>query len=251
MSPFSKMTIALKALRQLGFQQVSLNALYKFGLITGHYRRVTDDGPRTVDRGQSSAVCRPLFDLPTRSDILAILGTDGQSSLLAEADEIVSGKVRLFGANPVPLQLTFSEPLHHWSVYETNPALLTPLYSLISDIKFLWEPARFGWAFTLGRAYVVSGNEKYAEAFWKYFETFTDALDERTGSRAPSHGIRLGGTGFCGITGLNRGAKVAAGSLSCCTRGPHPAHACVRAVPAQQPSAHRSRRSAHRGSCFT
>jgi hypothetical protein len=175
MSPFSKMTIALKALRQLGFQQVSLNALYKFGLITGHYRRVTDDGPRTVDRGQSSAVCRPLFDLPTRSDILAILGTDGQSSLLAEADEIVSGKVRLFGANPVPLQLTFSEPLHHWSVYETNPALLTPLYSLISDIKFLWEPARFGWAFTLGRAYVVSGNEKYAEAFWKYFETFTDA----------------------------------------------------------------------------
>ncbi len=39
----------------------------------------------------------------------------------------------------------------------------------------MWEPARFGWAFTLGRAYHLSGDEKYAAAFWQFFETFTDA----------------------------------------------------------------------------
>ena len=40
------------------------------------------------------------------------------------------------------------------------------------DLKFIWEPARFGWAFSLGRAYHLTRREKYAEAFWKYFERF-------------------------------------------------------------------------------
>ena len=166
-----RLLVAIKALNQLGFQQVSLNALYQFGLVTGHYRRVTDRGRWTTDNSRST-VYRPLFDLPTRSDLLAVIGTDGQSSLLAEADEIVDGKVRLFGADPVPLQLTSPQPLYHWTAYETGKVHLQPA---TFDIKLIWEPTRFGWAFTLGRAYVVRGNEKYAETFWKYFETFSDA----------------------------------------------------------------------------
>jgi hypothetical protein len=179
MSSFSKMTIALKALNQLGFQQVSLNALYKFGLMTGHYKRMTNDERQTTDRGQLSVVCRHLFDLPSRSDLLALLGTDGQSALLSEADEIVSGKVRLFGGEPVNLHLTLPGPLAHWTEYETGKIPLPPIPEPANlptcDVKLIWEPARFGWTFTLGRAYIVSRNEKYADAFWKYFEIFTDA----------------------------------------------------------------------------
>ena len=80
----------------------------------------------------------------------------------------------MFGSELVPLQLTFNEPLNYWTEYETGKSPIP--YSLfpIHDIKFIWEPARFGWAFTLGRAYHVTQNEKYAEAFWKYFETFSD-----------------------------------------------------------------------------
>ncbi len=55
-----------------------------------------------------------------------------------------------------------------------TPKLLSNLYSPVSDIKFIWEPARFGWAYVLGRAYYLTQNEIYAETFWKYFETFTD-----------------------------------------------------------------------------
>ena len=77
-------------------------------------------------------------------------------------------------AGPVPLQLTFNEPLHHWTEYETGKAPFPFSLFPIPDIKFIWEPARFGWAFTLGRAYHITQDEKYAEAFWKYFETFTD-----------------------------------------------------------------------------
>jgi hypothetical protein len=42
----------------------------------------------------------------------------------------------------------------------------------VEDIKFIWEPARMGWAFVLGRAYLLSEDETYASGFWKHFETF-------------------------------------------------------------------------------
>ncbi len=84
------------------------------------------------------------------------------------------GRVRLFGGQAVPLEITFKEPLKHWTDYVSHPRLLASLYSRVPDVKFLWEPARFGWGFVLGRAYYLSGKEKYAEAFWKYFECFTD-----------------------------------------------------------------------------
>ncbi len=115
-----------------------------------------------------------LFALPSREQLLQILGTDGKSALINEADEIMDGKFRMFGSEPVPLQLTFNELLHHWTDYETGKAPLPITRYPFSDIKFVWEPARFGWAFTLGRAYHITQDEKYVEAFWNYFETFTD-----------------------------------------------------------------------------
>ncbi|NTV37956.1 MAG: hypothetical protein HGA82_02020, partial [Anaerolineales bacterium] len=166
----NRLLVAFKAARQLGLEQVGLFALYKFGLLSGHYKRVT-----SCRLPVASCELKAVLPVPGRDELFAVLGKDGVSTLFAEADEIVGGKVRLFGAEPVPLKLTFPEPLQHWTAYETNPSLLSTLYSLISDIKFLWEPARFGWVFTLGRAYTVSQDEKYAETFWRNFETFTDA----------------------------------------------------------------------------
>jgi hypothetical protein len=160
----SRLSNALKALRQLGFIPVTLNALYKFGLASGHYRRAIQP-PAPVDGLQ----LQPLLPLPARDEILAILGEAGRAKLLAEADEIVSGHFRQFGGDPVEINLTPSTPLCHWAEYESHIRPPT------SDIKFTWEPARFGWAFTLGRAWYLSGEEKYAEAFWRYFETFTAA----------------------------------------------------------------------------
>ena len=169
----NRLVIAFKSLFQLGVQPVALNALYRFGLATGHYQRVT--GKHAAGGGWQLKAVLPV---PKQEELLAILGGDGQRQLLAEADEIVAGKVRLFGGDAVPLQLSIQGKLADWTAYETGRASIP--YSLFpdlpaNDIKFIWEPARFGWAFTLGRAYLVSKENKYSETFWRYFETFCNA----------------------------------------------------------------------------
>ncbi len=52
-------------------------------------------------------------------------------------------------------------PSRHWSRIDEFCA---------NDVKLTWEASRFGWAFTLSRAYVRSRDELYAEAFWRLFE---------------------------------------------------------------------------------
>ena len=170
MARLSNLYNAYKALVQLGIQPVGLNALYRLGLATGHYRRVEGREQRT-----ENSVVHPIFAFPKAHELLAVIGEDGRATLLAEADEIVAGQVRLFGSHLLPLRLTFSEPLHHWTEYEIHPSLLAALFSPLPDIKFIWEPARFGWAFCLGRAYHLTHAEKYAETFWHAFEIFTSA----------------------------------------------------------------------------
>ncbi|HUI88014.1 MAG TPA: heparinase II/III family protein [Anaerolineales bacterium] len=166
-----RLSTSLKALLQLGIEPVALNAFYRFGLWTGYYRRVEKKELRSAP---TVAGFHPLFPLPSREPILQTLGPDGRGALTEEADQIVKGKFRMFGGEPVPIQLTFTEPLQHWADYETGKFRMPGPQRAGHDMKFIWEPARFDWAVTLGRAYHVTQDEQYAEAFWKYFEAFSD-----------------------------------------------------------------------------
>jgi len=162
---------SVKALFQLGLEPLALNSLYKLGLWTGYYNRTEK---KEFKDSQSISTFHSLFSLPSRDELIQTLGNNGKATLISEANEIIGGKFRMFGGEAVPLQLTFNESLHHWADYETGKVPIPNSQFPIHDIKFLWEPARFGWAFTLGRAYHITQDEKYAEAFWKYFEQFTD-----------------------------------------------------------------------------
>jgi len=170
MSLISRISNTQKIIRQLGLTQVTLYAVYKLGLISGYYKSLESRELET-----SHPLSTHLFSLPARDQLNTILSEDDQHNLIAQADEIVAGKFRMFGGEPVELKLTFDQPLRHWTDYETNPQLLATLSSPISDIKFIWEPARFGWAYTLGRAYHLSQHDSYAESFWTYFEHFTES----------------------------------------------------------------------------
>ncbi len=163
----SRFFTALKFLSQFGLRPLALFALYKFGLFTGHYKRIES---RRTETGQLSSA--QLFTLPSREQLFQILGEDGKVILLKEADEIVAGKVRIFGET-VALDFKYAQALQHWTAYESDHKLLSSFTFLHNDIKYLWEPARFAFAFTLGRAFYLTQDDQYAEAFWKYFESFT------------------------------------------------------------------------------
>jgi len=167
----SRIFTAFKAVRQLGPEQVALNALYRLGLASGHYRRsILPPSPAPIQTG--SLRLHPLFSLPAPSTLRDTLGEAGLTRLCTQADEIAAGNVRLFGAEPLPLRFDPSASPAHWTAYETGRAAAHPPHG---DIKFIWEPARFGWAFTLGRAYHLTGSETYPAAFWRLFEDFERA----------------------------------------------------------------------------
>ncbi len=161
----SRINLMLKALCELGPRQLGLYAWYKFSLRSG-YLRYVEGRKWVVDNGQMTYV----LDLPTRDELFATLGDEGIAQVISQADEIVDGQVRLFGGDPVPLDLTPSGELSHWTEYELGRTGVGDI-----DIKYIWEPARFGWVFTLGRAYHLTGDERYPESFWRYFEIFHSA----------------------------------------------------------------------------
>ncbi len=154
----------LAALRDLGWEPLWRNALYRLGLHSGHFRRVSVPAPAPAGDWMRLA---PFFPFPSAQDLQSVLGQEGEQTLLQEAREVAKGLFRPFGGEWQPIHLLPPSPLRHWSEYETHPAALPP-----SDIKQTWEPARFGWAFTLGRAYTLRAKEDLAAAFWQQYETF-------------------------------------------------------------------------------
>ncbi len=51
----------------------------------------------------------------------------------------------------------------------------------VGDIKFIWEPSRFAWAYTLVRAYAATQEDRYAEKFWSLFESWLKANQPNMG----------------------------------------------------------------------
>lgn len=50
------------------------------------------------------------------------------------------------------------------------------------DIKFIWEPNRFAFVYTLVRAYALTNDEKYPQAFWQLIQNWADANPPNTGA---------------------------------------------------------------------
>jgi asparagine synthase (glutamine-hydrolysing) len=90
------------------------------------------------------------------------------------ADQVLCGEFPFFG---------YSQNLGFPPKWQRNPITQTPSpgghWSKINefesgDIKLSWEASRFSWAFALGRAYVCTRDERYAEAFWQLLESWLE-----------------------------------------------------------------------------
>jgi hypothetical protein len=183
-----KLVIGFKALRELGLRSLALYVRYQVLIRFPSLLRTSS--PRV-----NGSKLKPLLSLPDKETLASVLGEDGRGRLLAEADEIASGQVRLFGADPQLLKFARLGELVPWYLRArlSSPANTPGISGAISsepqpervpesgsetnftDIKFIWEPGRFGWAYTLGRAYLLSGDERYPAAFWSCAEDFIQA----------------------------------------------------------------------------
>ena len=158
-SPNNRISTAFQALRELGPRPLALLGIYRVKLLSGWLRWRT---PCTELSDTNYLVQFPLGP-PTREQLKTVIGSHAPD-LIAEADRICMGKVRLFGRLDSDLQLKPPGSACHWS--RCRP--------FDGDIKLLWEPARFGWAFTLMRAYILSGDGRYPETFWRKFGHFLE-----------------------------------------------------------------------------
>ncbi len=176
-----------------------MNAIYRLGLISGHYRRSI-----RVPSNINDLAFKSIFPFPTKEQLRITLGPAGVDALINEADEIADGMFHMFGGPLVPIQISPAGPLPHWTECETGKNRQRegnkPPSWQIDDIKFTWEPARFGWAFVLGRAYLLTGNEKYAEIFWQRCEEFARSNPPFMGpnwSSGQETGLRLMALAWC------------------------------------------------------
>jgi hypothetical protein len=192
-----RLLVAIKALHELGLGSLGFYTLYQIGLATGHYRRQLASSLKRLARLNSASALKThpcLPGLPDQGELTRLLG-DQIKVIYTQADEIVNGKVRLFSGQAVPLVLTPPVPLADWTHYEAGNSLADG-----QDIKFIWEAGRFGWAYMLAMAYHLSGNQRYAEAFWQNSEQFLAANPPFWGphwASAQEVAIRLVALAFC------------------------------------------------------
>ena len=156
-----------KTIRQVGLIPVLQVALYRFGLVTGHYRRLTPPGsrdyPETSYRWRDDSV-----DLDP-GQLAAFFASHPEvgDECLRDASLILQGKCRIFGQTVVDIFRDDLDTSHHWTEFEQHKIPLPE-----KDIKFLWEPARMGWVYTLGRVRASGKVESLSRQSWDLIENF-------------------------------------------------------------------------------
>ena len=131
---------------------------------------------------------RPFFfdDAQTLgTSIRKLIGLDGEKSVLAEAERILRGDLPFFGRlsfksgfpprwfqNPVTGQTV--SPHQPW----TQLRFASPAHG---DMKFILEPSRFLFVYPLVRAYALSGDERFPQAFWNTMEDWAQCSPPMAG----------------------------------------------------------------------
>lgn len=164
MNPFVR---GFKIIQQIGLIPVLQVALYRFGLITGHYRRLTPPGGNSQN-SPSIAWRKPVQALNTST--LAIFFRDHPDLLTAclkETEVILSGKCSIFGNRTVEIFRNDLDRTRHWTDYELGRVALPE-----TDIKFIWEPARMAWVYSLARAKAAGSVPTLGKQSWLLLERF-------------------------------------------------------------------------------
>ncbi len=162
--------LALLAVKELGLEPLVNYGWYQLGIRTGLIEQASRKAFRQAGEETKGVKFQPLFKLPGLQLLSSILG-DAKNSLLAEADEICRGNIRIFGWQQIELDYRKGKSVKWFTQLESSDS---SNQTGEEDWKFLWEPARFGWIYPLARAYHLMPDERYAEFYWRSIETFLE-----------------------------------------------------------------------------
>ncbi len=154
--------------------QMADYAVYFMQKKTGQLVSKTPLGGFPLDFDPQAVEIKVPFD-PFNSTLLKLLEKD-RIQILQSADELLSGWYHPFGGVKAPLAFdTGIEKPVHWSAVgdQVNG----------QDIKWLWEPARFTWAFDLAKAWLLTRDDRYPRFFWK---KFTELIKQNPVNSAPN-----------------------------------------------------------------
>jgi hypothetical protein len=108
------------------------------------------------------------------------------TSVVERANRICDGRFDLLGYK----DLGFGEPIPCWHLDAVSNATIPSdhwsaadfkTYSRIADLKVVWELNRHQFFNILGRAYLLTGNEKYSEAFVRQLDDWFDSNRPKVG----------------------------------------------------------------------
>ncbi len=143
----------------------------------------------------------PFFGLMEDPEVLetAFQNYFGEKTgqVLRDADELLAHRFRLLGLNvQLPDPIRWNEnpqtgqpyPLHHFSQMDT---FNTAQYG---DVKYVWELNRHQFFIEVGKAYLLSRDEKYAEKIWQWLESWFEQVPYKFGIHHTSvleHAVRI------------------------------------------------------------
>lgn len=151
---------ALTLYRTFGWRALTLRCIHELRRLFGHFRRMPAHpvSGLTGSSGQPWTVVRASF--PQSTD---------RTVALSRAERVIGGEYEAFRWDwrrlPDRAQDWHREPLGGcvwpstavwWKVRHLPP---------MGDIKDLWEPARFAWAYDLIRGFLLTGDDRFAAAF--------------------------------------------------------------------------------------
>lgn len=109
---------------------------------------------------------------------------DYGTNVIEEANRLLNGELKYFSHE---YHKTGFPPNWHKDPITNYQLPIDLHWSQISDdsttdIKFIWEPNRFAFVYTLVRAYATTQDEKYTQAFWQLIQDWADENPPNTGA---------------------------------------------------------------------
>jgi hypothetical protein len=161
-------------LRTFGWRGLARRGLYVAGTRSGWFERLQPVSSITASEPDLTWPYR--FDLKRIRRLYDTLPeiTSIRATVEAQVTALLEGQMLYFSGEHVnigwpprwlenPSTLSVYDANLHWSrIPDFDP--------IMGDIKYTWEPSRFSFVYLLARAFVLSGNDRYPEAFWQALE---------------------------------------------------------------------------------